>query len=224
MNGIEEKYSKMIKESERKMIGINDRLLEEIENKTEKKYSSIIFDSEYEKDENWTIDTSIFDKLIKNKKNLLFLIFNYNYHEIHKTHGFYIEASINNIYDSNDIDFFEMEGIKDEKSFIFEIKNDEEIDYYELKKEKGKEVFYLYPPESEHLFRVGYDIEIFKRQHHEDNYQPKLKEYSLFQNSNNEMIEENKDDLLRIQIIQMEDENHGLVFKSSQDEFLNMFK
>ena len=54
-----------------------------------------------------------------------------------------------------------MKGIKDRNAFLFEI-NDGEMKYYTLDKEKGDEVFYLYPPESEHLFTIGYDIEIFK--------------------------------------------------------------
>ena len=160
--------------------------------------------------------------MILNKKNLLFLI--HKHYEINRKQGFYIEKEINKIYDSNDENLFEMKGIIDPNAFLFEIKNGK-IEYYEIQKGIQQEVFYLYPPQSEHLFTIGNDIEIFKRNHYGDDYKTKLTELSTFQNSNNEIIEENKYFLrLRIQVIQMEDENDDIVLKLPQDDFMKEFK
>ena len=64
----------------------------------------------------------------------------------------------------------------------------------------------MYPPESEHLFTIGYDIEIFKFDYKNKDFKKKCSEFALFKNENNEIIEEVKDNFYkRIQVIQMEE-------------------
>ena len=122
--------------------------IEKLEEWTNKKCGEIIFDSDID---NWSQNTSEFDDLILNKRNLLFLIKSDN--NI-KFGGF-----LNTIIDKRGDD----KWIKDENAFLFTFKDNKPMKF-NIKKDKSEYAFIVRTKKQEDLFNFGYyDINIYKK-------------------------------------------------------------
>ena len=123
-----------------------------LEEWTHKKMKEILFDT---KKNNWKKDTSEFDTKIFNKKKFIILIETENDIKF----GCYVDGKIDKYYYyDNGSDSI----ISCLNSFVFTFKNNT-IEKFDIKKDKSKYAFYLYPKSSEILFEFGYnDISIRK--------------------------------------------------------------
>ena len=117
----------------------------QIEKWTNMKVSEIVFDS---KKHNWKEDKSVFDQLILNKQNLIFLIET----EDNIKFGGFISSKIDKI----------RKFISDENAYVFTFKDNNPMKF-DINKYRKYDAFYLFNKLNYCLFEIGYeDIFIFK--------------------------------------------------------------
>ena len=123
-----------------------------IEEWSNKKFGEVIFHSDVD---DWNQNTSIFDKLIFNKNQLLFIIQT----EDGIKFGGYINSLIDKYRDQTD----DSTIISDPNAFLFTFRENKQ-QKFDIKEEHSKTAFYLYPKEHERLFWIGtIDIGIRKK-------------------------------------------------------------
>ena len=138
---------KLVKESKRKQIWLNDEQINKIEEWTRMKNEKVIFDSEIDK---WKMGESEFDKIIINKQNIIILIENEEGIKI----GGFISSKIDKITNYDDEEEENEEWIADEKSFVFTFKDNKSMKY-DIKKDKQDKAFCLYHKSHLNLFSIG---------------------------------------------------------------------
>ena len=140
-----------IKESSKTFFSfLNTKEIKQFEEWTKKKYKEILFDSN---EDNWSVNTSVFDEKIMNKNNLLFLIEDINKNKF----GGFLSSTINS-FDSY---------VTDDNAFLFSLQSNKKPN--EMKKFEIKEKEYAFQLNKKidkydlFSFGNGFDICIHKK-------------------------------------------------------------